>query len=197
MMERIRAQPSSPQLALLARRLAAMQTPAGEAEFAASMRTFTSMKGYLAAAGADAEVVAGTPVQRAFSADADVVADADGTGPLQFPVQATWLFPLAVRNVGATVDTLSRAGVDVYRGATQLAAVPTPPAAETGGAPAVEPVNAQRILAHLVYLPVHKRVPDATLRRIARAVAAATGPCAASGPLPVLVNAHGPLVAKL
>lgn len=205
MIERIRAQPATSHLALLRRRLAQLNSPAGTAELLASARVFAQVQSLLAARDADAEIVAtgrsviptapAAPPRVALSA-ATALPGAAPVGPLH----ASWLFPVAFRDVDAAVAALSGLGVDVYRGATQLAALPPPeasavnaPGAAPGTAgwrPAARAADAEWAMAHVVYLPVNKRMSEAMVSRVAQAVVAVGG-VRKLGQGPILRSSYG------
>jgi dTDP-4-amino-4,6-dideoxygalactose transaminase len=98
------------------------------------------------------------------------------------PVRNHWLFPIVVPQPERTIALLNAHGVDAYRGATQLALVepPTlgssaasaaPTVVDSKGDPFVPSVaNARSLMAHVIYLPVHKRVPDESIVRMCAVV---------------------------
>ena len=98
----------------------------------------------------------------------------DGISPLAIvPGQAAqfrnhWLFPLIVENPAATMKELNDAGIDAYRGATQLNVIDPPEEIPQLKAPVV----AKTIMDHTIYLPIHKEVSPVLVREMGQLVAA-------------------------
>ncbi|XP_022098146.1 uncharacterized protein LOC110983304 [Acanthaster planci] len=88
-----------------------------------------------------------------------------------------WLFPILVHEPDKVLKELNRRGVDAYRGATQLICFDSQlagPAAtdplQPGQAISIPPDEARYLMDHVIYLPVHKRVPYHYLEKICLAV---------------------------
>lgn len=96
-----------------------------------------------------------------------------------------WLFPVLVADPEAAARFLASRGVDTYRGVTQLDVVPVPsaddlaPAAPLADGSGCElaacpmPESAARLIRDCLYLPMHRQMPPADLRRVAREMRAA------------------------
>jgi dTDP-4-amino-4,6-dideoxygalactose transaminase len=82
-----------------------------------------------------------------------------------------WLFPVVVARPAAVHARLAALGVDVYRGATQLRCIPMPPDVALP-----KPARAAWAMERVLYLPVHRAVPQRAVLQIMDAVARATGP---------------------
>ncbi|CAH1248806.1 Hypp8425 [Branchiostoma lanceolatum] len=72
-----------------------------------------------------------------------------------------WLFPILVEKPDEVIDSLCKKGINAYRGATQLNVIEPP--SETSHHLTEQlthyPEEARFIIDHVVYLPIHKRVP--------------------------------------
>ncbi|XP_038059747.1 uncharacterized protein LOC119730789 [Patiria miniata] len=88
-----------------------------------------------------------------------------------------WLFPIIVNEPEKVLKELNCRGVDAYRGATQLTCL-DPTLADPNAtdplqfdqAMALYPDEARYLIDHVIYLPVHKRVPYSYLDKICLAV---------------------------
>jgi dTDP-4-amino-4,6-dideoxygalactose transaminase len=76
-----------------------------------------------------------------------------------------WIFPILAQNPARMISRLVERGFDATRGASSLAVVSTPP-----GRPDLEPVNARRAMADLLYLPISPLVRPSDLAEMARTV---------------------------
>ncbi|XP_072035885.1 LOW QUALITY PROTEIN: L-glutamine:2-deoxy-scyllo-inosose aminotransferase-like [Amphiura filiformis] len=117
-----------------------------------------------------------------------------------------WLFPVVVHEPEQVIKELNKLGVEAYRGATQLNLVyptqqpnrcPSPPPASQN-APGQEfadnhPHEAHYLIDHVIYLPVHKHVPQYYLDQICLAVEVALRRVAAK-PFPKIVVIDGKTV---
>jgi perosamine synthetase len=104
---------------------------------------------------------------------------------LDAEVRNHWLFPVRVEHVEEVLRELNAKGVDAYRGATQLALVRnlpeetnttqvgTPLASSSAAAVSLIGASdhpapiASDVMEHVIYLPVHKRVPLPVLVQMA------------------------------
>lgn len=77
-----------------------------------------------------------------------------------------WLFPVLVADPKKTIEVLRRLGVDGYSGSTQLDVIHP----EADDPTAAFPTQAQYLIDHVVYLPIHKQVPKSAVDRICRAL---------------------------
>lgn len=77
------------------------------------------------------------------------------------PDRTWWLFPVAVDRPADLVDRLRAAGFDGSPATSALAALPAP-----AGRQESDPVEARRLLARLVCLPVYPELPEAAFRRL-------------------------------
>lgn len=78
-----------------------------------------------------------------------------------------WVFPVQAPDPDRLVRHLWRHGFDATRGASSMAVVDPPP-----DRPEMEPREARRVMAKVLYLPVYPGISDRDLARLARAVAA-------------------------
>lgn len=93
------------------------------------------------------------------------------------PVHSYWLFPVVPYDARALIAALRAAGFDATQGASQMKAVPVPPAWLAAGEPRVALARASAaefLLARLVYLPVTLAVPSCEVQRMVAVVARAT-----------------------
>lgn len=81
-----------------------------------------------------------------------------------------WVFTLLVSDPDRAVAELRAAGFDATRVAT-MSALPAPPGRE-----ALEPREAQRLLARLIYLPVYPELPQRRVEEMARILRRSTQP---------------------
>jgi dTDP-4-amino-4,6-dideoxygalactose transaminase len=81
--------------------------------------------------------------------------------------ECDWVFPVLVDDPVRLRTLLRREGLDSSSATTSIAAVPAP----AGGTAAV---NAERFLAHVVFLPVYPELPESERRPLADAVARAS-----------------------
>ncbi|KAI8502393.1 hypothetical protein Bbelb_199810 [Branchiostoma belcheri] len=83
-----------------------------------------------------------------------------------------WLFPILVENPDAVISSLCKKGINAYRGATQLNVIEPEP--ETSHQLSDQlthyPEEARFIIDHVVYLPIHKRVPYYYIERVCKGV---------------------------
>lgn len=84
------------------------------------------------------------------------------------PYHSFWVYPVLAGEPDRVVTTLRAAGFDATR-ASSLRCVPAPPA--TDRRPPIEPCEAQRILAGVVYLPVCGEMPARAVDAMAGALA--------------------------
>ncbi|HBL29224.1 MAG TPA: aminotransferase DegT [Acidobacteria bacterium] len=134
-LQQIRHRPSTPLLALLARRLQRFDPAAIAARTAAAEQAMAAMP-FLE-----------RPGDRAAR-------------------HTHWVFPILNENPVALVNTLWKQGFDATRGASSLHVV-GPPADR----PELAPVEAERTMERLLYLPVYPEVPQRTAGRLATALA--------------------------
>jgi perosamine synthetase len=80
------------------------------------------------------------------------------------PIRNHWLFPVTVEHIDEVLRELNAAGVDAYKGATQLALVPTP---EEAKGEVATPAHAADLMQRVIYLPVHKHVTFPAVIRMA------------------------------
>jgi perosamine synthetase len=83
-----------------------------------------------------------------------------------------WVFPILARDPARVVAALRRAGFDATRRGS-LVAVDPPPGREH-----LDPIDARRVLAHAVYVPLYPELSPRAVRRLARALDAAAPPAA-------------------
>lgn len=81
-----------------------------------------------------------------------------------------WVFPVLSDAPDALVAALRESGFDATRGTSAIAAVDPPP-----DRPGSDPVEARRLLAGIVFLPVYPELPERTLDRLGEAVRRALG----------------------
>ena len=104
-----------------------------------------------------------------------VAAGTEQSGPvLIVPGQACtlknyWLYPLLVDDPVKTMAELNRAGIDSYRGATQLNLVDRPVEYKDK---LQSPPIAKRIMDHTIYIPVHKGVSANLVTKMGKNIAA-------------------------
>ena len=90
---------------------------------------------------------------------------------LQPTIRNFWLFPLVVSKPDLFVQMLSKYHIDDYRGSTQLNVI-TKLLVDTDPKP--EPIddrthrcpNAEHLIEHVIYLPVHCHVPESVLDQL-------------------------------
>lgn len=114
-----------------------------------------------------------------------------------------WLYPVLVRDASYAAPALRKNGVDVYQGATQLSAIRIPAefvnVKSKDGSPLVPvPYNAINLMAHVIYLPVHKLVPRETMKFMAETMLTILG-SAPSNPKQkiVLLDAYAKIPASM
>lgn len=83
------------------------------------------------------------------------------------PNHTYWVFPACPRHPDELMKRLWRSGFDATRGASSLGVVSAPPSR-----PDLAPREAEETMRRVVYLPVHPRLPERALLRLAREVAA-------------------------
>ncbi len=76
-----------------------------------------------------------------------------------------WLFPVEASDAEGLVAALRERGFDASRVTSSIAPVPAPPDLSS-----CEPERANRMMAHLVFLPVYPELPEQALDRLVRAV---------------------------
>jgi perosamine synthetase len=81
------------------------------------------------------------------------------------PDSTFWVFPIVTRDTDRLVGALADAGFDATRGTSAIAVVEPP-----SGRPKVEPVEARRLMAGIVFLPVYPELSTETLERLAETV---------------------------
>jgi perosamine synthetase len=81
-----------------------------------------------------------------------------------------WVFPVVTGEPRALVDELRRAGFDAARATSAIAAVPPPP-----GRPDLEPVEACRLMAGMVFVPAYPEISARDRVRLVEAVARMSG----------------------
>lgn len=81
-----------------------------------------------------------------------------------------WLFPILVENPDTVLSYLNALGVDAYRGATQLNIIEPEQESERDQLDPQYPTEARYLIDHVIYLPVHKKVPFHALNKICKAV---------------------------
>ncbi|XP_045178901.2 uncharacterized protein LOC123538678 [Mercenaria mercenaria] len=87
-----------------------------------------------------------------------------------------WLFPILVESPDTILSCLNALGVDAYRGATQLNIVEPEQGSGTDQVSQLDPrypTEARYLIDHVIYLPVHKKVPFHALNKICKAVSQA------------------------
>ncbi|XP_066263544.1 uncharacterized protein [Branchiostoma lanceolatum] len=81
-----------------------------------------------------------------------------------------WLFPILVEKPDEVIASLCKKGINAYRGATQLNVIK--PLSETSHHLSEQlthyPEEARFIIDHVVYLPIHKRVPYYYIERVCK-----------------------------
>ncbi|XP_078620811.1 uncharacterized protein LOC144887448 [Branchiostoma floridae x Branchiostoma japonicum] len=81
-----------------------------------------------------------------------------------------WLFPILVEKPDEVINSLCKKGINAYRGATQLNVIE--PQTETSSHLSDQlthyPEEARFIIDHVVYLPIHKRVPYYYIERVCK-----------------------------
>lgn len=76
-----------------------------------------------------------------------------------------WLFPVIVPDKELVYTLLNKKGIDAYKGATQLKPIPAPV-----GSKYIEPEETNSFFNNILYLPIHKNVPLASIQRICKEV---------------------------
>mmetsp|Transcript_13107 Transcript_13107/g.13221 ORF Transcript_13107/g.13221 Transcript_13107/m.13221 type:complete len:116 (-) Transcript_13107:48-395(-) len=66
-----------------------------------------------------------------------------------------WLYPIVAKDSKKAYDVLNNAGIDTYSGISQLYAVPVPE-----GSNIPKPEKSYEMFKNLLYLPIHKDVPQ-------------------------------------
>ena len=89
---------------------------------------------------------------------------------LNSTIKNFWLFPIIVSKADLFAKLLSKHHVDAYRGTTQLNVI-TKPLTDTDTTPlTVDPThrcpNAEYLIDHVIYLPVHAHVPQSVLDQL-------------------------------